>query len=68
MTFSRDLESPTVTTIGFGIPAANNTLFILVRISIRSNDAIFVLGITTTRRLIYGVTFGFLSRATVVYS
>ena len=52
MTFSRDLESPTVATIGFKIPAANNTLFILVRMSIRSNDAIFVLDITTTRRSI----------------
>ena len=50
MTFSRDLESPTVATIGFGIPATNNTLFILVRMSIGSNDAIFVLGVTTTRR------------------
>ena len=50
ITFSRDLKSSTVATIGFGIPAANNILFILVRMSIGSNDAIFVLGVTTTRR------------------
>ena len=52
MTFPRDLESPTVAIIGFRIPAANNIFFISVRMSIESNDVIFVLGVTTTRRSI----------------